>query len=415
MAETISTKTTKSEAISEGRKSVREPAPQLSAGFEAGLLYLQRSAGNRAVSQFLQSQVEGAHGLSPSAPVLAAPSPVIQTKLAISRPGDKYEQEADRVADTVMRMADPAVSPLSQSIEPYPGISIQRQCVTCEEGEGVKPLDFNLPLPGEAAEEEIAEPLIETPPPVDLLQRMCAGCEEEKTLQAKEAPGQASASNPVVHDFSGGGQPLSESARSFFEPRFGYIFDKVRIHTGGRATESARSVNALAYTRGHDIVFAPGQYAPETAGGRRLLAHELTHVMQQNSQAINSSSTLQRKAVTGAPDPAINTIICDGSGGISVQLGNTGTADQTACLSDCMKKHEETHKADALADNAKICDGQSANRIVTFDTQAERSATEIKSSNAEIDCLKAKPETAKCKTIIKDRIKQMKTYRDSFK
>jgi len=79
-----------------------------------------------------------------------------------------------------------------------------------------------------------------------------------------------------------GVQPLPMSLRAFFEPRFGHDFSQVRIHTGESAALSARSLNALAYTAGRDVVFGAGQYAPETAAGRRLLAHELAHVVQQS-------------------------------------------------------------------------------------------------------------------------------------
>lgn len=84
--------------------------------------------------------------------------------------------------------------------------------------------------------------------------------------------------NDVLHS---PGRPLDSTARSFMEPRFGADFSGVRIHTDTRAGESARAVSAHAYTVGRDIVFAPGQYSPDSAAGRRLLAHELTHVVQQ--------------------------------------------------------------------------------------------------------------------------------------
>src|SRR5205085_3153068 len=72
-----------------------------------------------------------------------------------------------------------------------------------------------------------------------------------------------------------------ETTRTFMEPRFGHDFSRVRVHADGRAAESARSVNALAYTVGEDLVFGAGQYAPGTSAGKRLLAHELSHVVQQ--------------------------------------------------------------------------------------------------------------------------------------
>ena len=77
------------------------------------------------------------------------------------------------------------------------------------------------------------------------------------------------------------GKPLGEPTRSFMESQFGYNFSQVRVHTDKKAAQSAQRVNALAYTLGSDIVFGAGQYEPESVEGRRLLAHELTHVIQQ--------------------------------------------------------------------------------------------------------------------------------------
>jgi outer membrane protein OmpA-like peptidoglycan-associated protein len=87
---------------------------------------------------------------------------------------------------------------------------------------------------------------------------------------------------PVVHEvLQSPGQPLDKETRAFFEPRFGQDFSKVRVHTNEKAAESADASHALAYTLGHDVVFANGRYAPETASGQKLLAHELAHVAQQ--------------------------------------------------------------------------------------------------------------------------------------
>jgi len=76
---------------------------------------------------------------------------------------------------------------------------------------------------------------------------------------------------------------LTETQRTFFEPRFGADFSRVRIHTDKSADDAARSVGAYAYTRGSDIVFREGEYRPDTFAGRRLIAHELTHVVQQGA------------------------------------------------------------------------------------------------------------------------------------
>jgi hypothetical protein len=94
---------------------------------------------------------------------------------------------------------------------------------------------------------------------------------------------------PIVHEvLRSPGQPLDPATRAFFEPRFSHDFSQVRLHTDTKAAESARAVNALAYTVGQDVVFGTGQYAPQTGEGKKLLAHELTHVMQQQNVTFSS-------------------------------------------------------------------------------------------------------------------------------
>jgi hypothetical protein len=97
------------------------------------------------------------------------------------------------------------------------------------------------------------------------------------------APGTAATDGPVPE---GSGRPLDPGVRAFMEPRFGHDFSHVRVHTGSAAGESVRSLDALAFTLGRDIVFGAGQYAPETPAGRGLLAHELTHVVQQGESPV---------------------------------------------------------------------------------------------------------------------------------
>src|SRR5206468_10924437 len=99
---------------------------------------------------------------------------------------------------------------------------------------------------------------------------------------------------PVVHEvLRSPGQPLDPGTRAFMEPRFGHDFSLVRVHTGTQASASTRAVDALAYTVGHDIVFGVDTYAPRTSQGRRVLAHELTHVVQQSHRHWASASGLQ--------------------------------------------------------------------------------------------------------------------------
>ena len=175
------------------------------------LMALHESIGNRAVQRLIRSHY-------------------IQAKLQVSTPGDQHEQEADRVADKVMRDTQ----------------------------------------------------------------------EEEEPVQMKAAEG---GGNQVSHGVQsqidglrGGGQPLPSTLRAYFEPRFGHDLGEVRIHDGAQAAEAARSINAQAFTVGRDVAFAAGQYSPETGAGKRLLAHELTHVIQQNGAT--QGPTIQRQTGT---------------------------------------------------------------------------------------------------------------------
>lgn len=149
-----------------------------------------------------------------------------------------------------------------------------------------------------------------TPPPSGVLQRKCAcgthtvaggaceSCGKEKTSGKLQRTATNSESGnevpPIVHDvLRSTGQPLDAETRSFFEPRFEHDFSHVRIHTDARAAESAQAVNALAYTLGRNIVFGAGQYQPESAAGKQLLAHELTHTVQQGrSPQVSASEPL---------------------------------------------------------------------------------------------------------------------------
>src|SRR5262249_31003155 len=118
------------------------------------------------------------------------------------------------------------------------------------------------------------------------VQRKCTACaeeDEEQMLQRKESsPSRAPDADPIVEQaLKSPGQPLDDSTRSFMESRLGEDFGNVRVHTDVQAAVSAKAVNALAYTVGNNIVIAAGQYNPQSTDGRRLVAHELVHVVQQ--------------------------------------------------------------------------------------------------------------------------------------
>lgn len=137
-----------------------------------------------------------------------------------------------------------------------------------------------------------------------LLHRKCAECEEEEKLNRKETSSdKTSVSNDnenYINSLNGKGNELSSNEKSFFESKFGYDFSDVRVHTDSTASQSAKDLNALAYTHENNIVFGSNQYQSNTDSGKRLLAHELTHVIQQGG--ILKTKKIQKQSATTA-DP----------------------------------------------------------------------------------------------------------------
>lgn len=130
----------------------------------------------------------------------------------------------------------------------------------------------------------------------------CSECQKKNHALQRKAMNSGkgewdSAIPPVVHDvLNSTGEPLNESTRAFMEPRFGHDFSGVRVHTDARAAESAGAVNAHAYTVGEDVVFAPGQYQPSTERGNALIAHELSHVLQQEGASGETAKAMSNPA-----------------------------------------------------------------------------------------------------------------------
>ncbi len=187
------------------------------------------------------------------------PSPgIVQRKLTVGAVNDPLEHEADRIADRVMRMPDPDMS------------------------------------------------VAAAPPQVS---RECAACEEEEKLRRKPS-GRTPAEAPgIVHEvLASGGQALDVASRAFFEPRFGHDFSRVRTYADERAGDSARALGALAYTVGSNIAFAPGRFSPSSAGGRFLLAHELAHVLQQQSGLVLQRQVANPASAKDQPELVRDTI-----------------------------------------------------------------------------------------------------------
>lgn len=174
----------------------------------------------------------------------------VQTSLRLSGPGDPSELEARRVADQVMRSSEPRVQPLN----------------TMRVASGAPPIG-----------------------------RLCDSC----------ATADGELSSIVARGIGDGGHALDQGTRAFMELRFGHGFGDVRVHTSTAAAESARSLDALAYTIGNDIVFGSGRYSPESNSGRHLLAHELTHTIQQNAGGHPARACLQRAPAEDCGEPNV--------------------------------------------------------------------------------------------------------------
>jgi Domain of unknown function (DUF4157) len=200
--------------------------------------------------------------------------------LRIGAPDDAYEREAARVSDAVMSVGSAAPKWSLSTMSVWP--SVQRKCDCGDSASGAG---------------------------------NCEECAEKKKLR-RTPNGSESATPPVggrapaiVHDvIRSSGEPLAPPARAFFEPRFGVDFARIRVHADSKAGESARAVDALAYTVGEHVAFAPGRYAPYSNEGRRLIAHELTHAVQQRTSSVGgplpeSTSQLGSDPIPAAPTP----------------------------------------------------------------------------------------------------------------
>jgi hypothetical protein len=228
------------------------------------ITHLQRAIGNQAVQWLIRSKSEEFD---------FSKIVVLQPKLKVSQPGDEYEQEADRFAEQVMRMSISSDLVMPKGSTKDDGM-INRKCDACEMKE--------------KKEEE----------------------DEEKQLIISRKPSTKSSPEPhneISNVQSTGSSSLDPHTKDFMQSRFGYDFSNVRIHNDQMAARSAQSLNATAYTIGNDIVFDKGQYKPNTLEGRRLLAHELTHVIQQSDTSTTTATIRRQEGMTSPESPASTT------------------------------------------------------------------------------------------------------------
>ena len=277
---------------------------------QGDLQRLGATAGREAVQRVLDSDAvvaarqDAARSNPPSAEF--QPLPGVQAKLVVGPVNDVYEQEADAVAEQVMRMATTAAD--------APGVrTLQRQEVEGDEEEDEEPLqakpltDTITPLvqratetvPGALAKLQrhaghgglLADAEEHLPERVQRQEEDEEEDEGDETAQAKstlqrQGGGSFDTDSDFeqrVHGARGSGSPLPPPLRKGFEAKFGADFGGVRIHTGGESADLNQRVQARAFTVGSDIHFGAGQYDPHSTAGQSLLAHELTHTIQQGA------------------------------------------------------------------------------------------------------------------------------------
>ncbi len=210
--------------------------------------------------------------------------PRLQTKLSVSEPGDSHEQEADRVADEVVSRS---AAPVAEENKLNPGNTKPENNAASPQSLQTKISRMEEPA-AESAPVETEVPSTETEAATDAAANSEQGVSEEVEQQIAGMRGQ--------------GAQLPEQLRTELEGQFNHDFSSVSIHTGGTADVLCKKLSARAFTVGSDIFFASGEYAPDSQEGKRLLAHELTHVVQQGSGVTRKIM----RDVTPAPSPAVS-------------------------------------------------------------------------------------------------------------
>jgi hypothetical protein len=268
---------------------LRVTAPDDSAEREAGHIANQRTPAPDVVKEEASSPERWISSHPPGDGLRIHP------KLTVGAIDDPLEREADQVADRVMRMPDPGLTAPPTPSSASPGL--QRKC-NCG--------------------------------------GTCSKCQEEQSglghesLRLKSAGPGAQAGIPVppsVHEvLRSSGQPLDAATRAFMEPRFGYDFSRVRVHSGSPAEQSARDVNARAYTVGHNVILGSPRFAPGTHQERRLIAHELAHVLQQG----RSNEALQRTPAKKVDCASRGPLKLPGGGTVDDPVGVITAAEKRA-------------------------------------------------------------------------------------
>lgn|GEM_PF-2124632 len=297
---------------------------------------------------FLQRKAEPAFFGGKQNDTFFSPSAVIQTKLSISQPNDPHEREADSVAERVMTMPEPAAvaAPVSEAekdvqkqeddqapmsaMEISPHIQCKDDPKDEEKKIAPKLSDTILRKEDDTGEGENEQTVPELPSLITIDRKIRGPCLPTIIQRQGRAPPTPHHSfESSLQSTKGSGSPLPDSTRSFMENRFGADFGGVRIHTGSTAVQLNREVHAQAFAHGNDVYFNSGKYAPHTAEGGFLLAHELTHTIQQGASKTLSPTaisakrqTIYRQAADASPPRIANL-----DAAVNIAKGETGKVD----------------------------------------------------------------------------------------
>lgn len=263
-------------------------------------------------------------------------SSTVQAKLSVSSPDDPQEKEADAVADQVMRMPEPAAvneqkdeqlqkKEIGEKEEVQaklqtPSVSVQRKCAGCEQEDKVQSKLFRMIQRSEESNASFADDAGAESASDYNINRKELSIHGSDVIQCS---GRGPPANSIQASFEqnlssskGSGSPMPNDTRQFMEGRFNADFSGVRIHTGSYAENLSGSIHAQAFTHGNNIYFNTGKYNPSTGSGGTLLAHELTHTIQQGASHANNSTTVATKQV------ARKEIIQRSAAGVPSQLTN---------------------------------------------------------------------------------------------
>lgn len=263
------------------------------------------AAASKATTPFFNKGEKGASSAETEQPFFSKQGDLpIQTKLTIGQPNDRYEKEADTVADKVVqRMSTNQANGSEHGVQaknaaPVVNSFIQTKCEHCEKEKKLQtkedelnqesPLLHRKPIFDSAADLNEEQPV----------QRKCAECEKKEKLQKQSAESGAESGPGVeksLEDSKGGGSPLPSGTRVKMENAIGADFSNVRVHTDSSAVNMNKQLGAHAFAHGSDIYFNSGKFDTNTKEGNHLLAHELTHTVQQGGSAVKEKKQNEKE------------------------------------------------------------------------------------------------------------------------